>query len=158
DILFEPTAEHGRIARELQKGEIFEPYEHLLDTDAPWIGSLWEHMAASGYTFVLPEGDRLRTALDCDKVLTSFDADPTSNDPFVTLYSSRGWNIGRRGRGIKSVLGIEDWHNFDGEHCKQKLNAAIVNLEGYNPSTDRCDKFLQSLMFDHHWLELPDIT
>jgi hypothetical protein len=163
DILFEQTGARGRVAGELQKGDIFGPYQHLLETDETWIQGNWESTAANGYAFVLPESSRLRTALDCDKVLTSFVSDAISTDPFVMLFSSRAWNIGRGGEGIKSVIGVgpEGWKDFGQQRfnqCKERLNAAITLLGKFDPSSERCDSFFDHVVSDHDWRALPDIT
>jgi MoxR-like ATPase len=159
DTVFEQTAARGRVINELEKGEVFGPYQHRLDTDSGWINDNWQTGADYGYEYALPNGDHIRTALDCDSVLTSLAKIPYSKDPFVTLYSSRGWNIGRGGDGIKSVLGIDNWNDFDAQLCMETLNKAIAEIRGFNPRTTQCGKFFNDLTSANRWRgDLPYTT
>ena len=112
---------------------ILADYAHLLDQDDSWVRSNWAHTFTLGYATPnigdTDNGPRTPLEMDLPFIQSLQQADKSS---FVQLYSSAGWNMGRRnGASIKHALGAAaDWEGFD-EHKDEymcKMNAIFADL------------------------------
>ncbi|WP_295441624.1 AAA family ATPase [uncultured Thiodictyon sp.] len=142
--------------------KVFGPLEGSFGDGHWWIGDNWDKGKTYGYDFADTTG--ARTALDCPRVLQSLGEVDLSKSTFTWLFSSghRHWNFAQsKGLGIKSILADGAFPEYGADQLstyRDRLNAAIGGIAGFQPGAEDCEAFRTRLRDAHGWKECPNLS